>query len=159
MGPGAGLSRLRGDPCRRWWWGWGWEVGPGGRSANWFEEAAAAIAAATARGFGKSPAPRVFGSSFEKVKEDYKWMWHNCNCWCMQAFSFKVNDVFMGKNWEIMECLDCDKLSIYHKLCALLVPTEKRIGFSCNSITMPPARYMLQHKIAKHRYWILRLLV
>lgn len=34
------------------------------------EEAAAAIAAATARVLGNSPWPRVFGRSFEKVKED-----------------------------------------------------------------------------------------
>lgn len=68
MGPGAGLRRLRGVPCRKWWLGWGWEVGPGGRRASWFEDAAAAMAAATARGLGKSPAPRVFGSSIKSVR-------------------------------------------------------------------------------------------
>ena len=37
-------------------------------------------------------------------------------------------------------------VSAYHKICALLVPTKKRIRFPCNSITMPSARYMLQHE-------------
>lgn len=39
-----------------------------------------------------------------------------------------------------------DKLSLYHKICALLVPTEKRIRFPCNSISMPPARDMLKFR-------------
>lgn len=72
-----------------------------------------------------------------------------------RRFAFKVNDdVFIGKGW--VECLYRDELSIYHKVCALLVPTEKRIWFSCNSIAMPPAGYMLQHATAEHKYCILR---
>lgn len=37
-------------------------------------------------------------------------------------------------------------LEVYQEVCALLVSAEKRIWFACNSIPMPPARYMLQHK-------------
>lgn len=55
--------------------------------------------------------------------------------------------------WEALRNMkyDCekDKLSFYHKVCALLVPTKKRIRFPCNSIPMPPARYMLKHKMRK----------
>lgn len=70
MGPGAGLRMawLRGGPCNKWWCGWG--AGAAARSASWFEDAAAAIAAATAKGLGKSPAPKALVRSLEKVKED-----------------------------------------------------------------------------------------
>lgn len=37
-------------------------------------------------------------------------------------------------------------LEVYQEVCALLVSAEKRIWFACNSIPMPPARYMLQYK-------------
>lgn len=36
---------------------------------------------------------------------------------------------------------------LYHKVCALFVSAEKRVGFSCNSISMPPTGYMLNSKI------------
>lgn len=70
MGPGAGLRMawLRGGPCSRWWCGWG--AGAAARSASWLEEAAAAMAAATARGLGRRPAPRALVRSLEKVRED-----------------------------------------------------------------------------------------
>ncbi len=72
MGPGAGLRMawLRGGPCNRWWCGWG--AGAAARRASGFDDAAAAIAAATAKGLGKSPAPKALVRSLEKVKEDYK---------------------------------------------------------------------------------------
>lgn len=44
-----------------------------------------------------------------------------------------------------------NKKSVYHKVCALLVPTEKRIRFPCNSIPMPPTRYMLKNKIKEEQ--------
>ena len=63
MGPGAGrrMAWLSGVPWRRWWWWWacGWGEGPAARRARWLEEAAAAMAAATARGLGRRPAPRA----------------------------------------------------------------------------------------------------
>lgn len=70
MGPGAGLRMawLRGGPCNRWWCGCG--AGAAARRASGFEEAAAAIAAATAKGLGKSPALKALVRSLEKVKED-----------------------------------------------------------------------------------------
>ena len=36
------------------------------------------------------------------------------------------------------------ELSLYHKVCTLLVPTEERIGLSCHSIPMPSAGDMLR---------------
>lgn len=67
--------------------------------------------------------------------------------------------MFYGGQLRNMEYVcEKDKLSFYHKVCALLVPTKKRIRFPCNSIPMPPARYMLKHKMRKDRYCILGLL-
>lgn len=40
-------------------------------------------------------------------------------------------------------------LVIYHEVCALLVSAEKWVRLPCNSIPMPPARYMLKHEIRK----------
>lgn len=70
MGPGAGLRMawLSGGPCNRWWCGWG--AGAAARRASGLEDAAAAIAAATARGLGRSPAPKALVRSLEKVRED-----------------------------------------------------------------------------------------
>lgn len=69
MGPGAGRRRawLRGGPCSRWAWGW---AGPAARRASGLEDAATAIAAATARGLGRRPAPRAFGRSLVKDRVD-----------------------------------------------------------------------------------------
>lgn len=42
---------------------------------------------------------------------------------------------------------------LYQEVCALLVAAEKRIRFACNSIPMPPARYMLSFNMRQEKCW------
>lgn len=70
MGPGAGLKMawLRVGPCKRWWCGCG--AGAAARRASGFVEAAAAMAAATAKGLGNRPAPNALVRPLVNVRED-----------------------------------------------------------------------------------------
>lgn len=42
---------------------------------------------------------------------------------------------------------------LYQEVCALLVAAEERIRFACNSVPMPPARYMLSFNTREDRCW------